>query len=55
MELRSDKKFFKKTPLLILSLSSLLVVTTFAYYGFRVSGIAGAAFGAFMGITICLC
>jgi hypothetical protein len=55
MELRSDKKFFKQTPLLILSLSSLLVIGTCAYYGFRISGFGGATFGAFLGMTICLC
>ncbi|MDJ0816836.1 MAG: hypothetical protein QNJ58_11565 [Desulfobacterales bacterium] len=55
MELRSDKKFFKQTPLLILSLSSILVIGTCAYFGFRISGIGGAAFGAFMGTIICLC
>jgi hypothetical protein len=32
-----------------------LVVATFAYFGFRVSGIGGATFGAFVGMTICLC
>jgi len=55
MKLRSDKKFFKETSFIVLSVSALIVVATCAYSGFKISGIGGAAFGAFVGLTICAC
>jgi len=55
MKLRSGKKFFKDTPFIILSVSSLVVVVTCAFYGFKISGIGGAVFGALVGMTICGC
>lgn len=55
MKLRSDKKFFKKTPFIILSISGLIVVAACAHYGFKISGIGGAVVGAFVGLTICGC
>jgi hypothetical protein len=55
MKLRSDEKFFKQTPFIVLSISGLIVVATCAYSGFEISGIGGAAFGAFVGLTICVC
>jgi hypothetical protein len=55
MKLRSDKKFFKDTPFIVLSVSTLIVVVTCTYYGFQISGIGGAACGAFVGLTICGC
>jgi hypothetical protein len=55
MKLRSDKKFFRKTPFIVLSISGLMVIISCAYYGFKISGIGGAAFGAFVGLTICGC
>ena len=55
MKLRSDKKFFKRSPFIILFVSGLIVVAACAYSGFKISGIGGAAFGALLGLTICLC
>jgi hypothetical protein len=55
MKSRSDKKFYQKTSFIVLSLSGLIVVVACAYSGFKVSGIAGAAFGAFVGLTISGC
>ena len=55
MELRSDKKFFKKTPFIVSSISGLIVIAACAYYGFKISGLGGAAVGAFVGLTICGC
>ena len=55
MKLRSDKKFFRKTPFMVLSTSGLVVIISCAYCGFKISGIGGAAFGAFIGLTICAC
>ena len=55
MESRSDKKFFKQTPFIVLALSGLVVVVSCAYYGFKISGIGGGVFGAFIGLTICHC
>ena len=55
MKLRSDKKFFRKTPFVVLSISGLIVVVTCAYYGFKISGTGGALFGAFFGLTVCGC
>jgi hypothetical protein len=55
MKLRSDKKFFRKTPFMVWSISGLVVITTCAYCGFKISGIGGAAIGAFVGLTICAC
>jgi len=55
MELRSDKKFFKHTQFVVLSISGLIVVAACAYSGFNISGIGGAAFGVFFGLTICGC
>lgn len=54
MELRSDKKFFKRTSNLILIISSVIVIATCAYYGFKISGISGAGVGASIGLVICL-
>jgi len=54
MKLRSDKKFFRNTSF-VLCVSALIVVATCAYYGFSISGIGGAAFGAFVGLTISGC
>jgi hypothetical protein len=55
MKLMSDKKFFKKAPFIVLSISGLIVVAICANYGFNISGIGGAALGAFVGLTICGC
>jgi hypothetical protein len=57
MQLRSDKKFFRRrsTSFIFLSFSGLIVIITCAYYGFKVSGTGGALFGAFFGLTICGC
>jgi len=55
MKLRSDKKFFKHTQFVVLSISGLIVVAACAYSGFNISGIGGAAFGVFFGLTICGC
>ena len=55
MELRSDKKFFKRTPIIVLAATGLIVVVSCAYYGFKINGIGGGVFGAFIGLTICLC
>jgi len=55
MKLRSDKKFFKQPSFIVLSISGLIVVATCAYSGFNISGIGGAAFGVFFGLTICGC
>ena len=55
MKLRSDKKFFRQTSFIVLSVSALIVVATCAYYGFNISGIGGGAFGAFVGLTISGC
>ncbi len=55
MKLMSDKKFFKKAPLIVLSISGLIVVAICANYGFNISGIGGAVLGAFVGLTICGC
>jgi hypothetical protein len=55
MKLRLDKKFFKDTPFIVLSVSTLIVVVTCTYYGFQIGGIGGAACGAFVGLTICGC
>ena len=55
MKLRSDKKFFKETSFILLSITALILIVTCAYYGFKISGIGGAAFGAFVGLTISSC
>ena len=57
MQLRSDKKFFRRrsTSFIFLSFSGLIVIITCAYYGFKVSGTGGALFGVFFGLTICGC
>jgi|GEM_PF-6888274 len=55
MKSRSDKKFYQKTSFVVLSLSALILVAACAYSGFKVSGIAGAAIGAFVGLTISGC
>ena len=55
MKLRSDRKFYKKTPFIALSISGLMVIISCAYYGFKISGLGGAVFGAFVGLTICGC
>jgi len=57
MQLRSDKKFFRRcsASLILLSFSGLIVIVTCAYYGFKISGTGGALFGAFFGMTICGC
>jgi hypothetical protein len=55
MKLRSDKKFFRETSFIVLSVSALIVVAACAYYGFNISGIGGATFGAFVGLTISGC
>jgi hypothetical protein len=55
MKLRLDKSFFKDTPFIVLSVSTLIVVVTCTHYGFQISGIGGAACGAFVGLTICGC
>ncbi len=55
MKLRSDKKFFRNTPFIVLSISGLIVVVSCAYYGLKINGISGALFGAFVGLTICGC
>jgi hypothetical protein len=55
METSSNKKFFKRTPFIVLFVSGLVVVASCAYYGFKLSGLGGGAFGAFIGLTICLC
>jgi hypothetical protein len=55
MKLRSDKKFFNQTPFIVLSVCGLIVVAACAYSGFKINGIGGAAFGAFVGLTICGC
>jgi hypothetical protein len=55
MKLRSDKKFFKETSFIVLSVSALIVVAACAYYGFKISGVGGATCGAFVGLTICQC
>jgi len=51
----SDKKFYKKTSFIVLSVSAFFVVAACAYGGFNISGISGAAFGAFVGLTISGC
>lgn len=55
MKLRSDKKFFRETSFIVISVSALIVVAACAYYGFNISGIGGAAFGAFVGLAISGC
>jgi len=55
MKFWPDKKFFKDTPFIVLAVSTLIVVVTCTYYGFQISGIGGAAFGAFFGMTISGC
>jgi hypothetical protein len=55
MKLRSDKKFFRKTPFIVLSVTGLVVIVSCAYYGFKISGVGGALFGAFVGLTVCKC
>jgi len=55
MKSRSEKKFYQKTSFTVLSLSALIVVAACAYSGFNVSGIGGAAFGVFVGLTISGC
>jgi hypothetical protein len=55
MELESDKKFFRRPPFVVLSISGLAVIVACAYYGFRISGIGGALFGTFVGLAICVC
>jgi hypothetical protein len=54
-QLRSDKKFFRTTPFVVLSISGLGVIAVCAYYGFKISGIGGALFGTFVGLAICVC
>ena len=51
----SDKKFYKKTSFIVLSVLAFFVVATCAYGGFTIGGISGAAFGAFVGLTISGC
>ena len=48
-----DKKFYKQTSFIVLTVSAFLVVATCAYSGFNISGISGAAFGAFVGPQCC--
>jgi hypothetical protein len=55
MKLRSDKKFFRQTPFIVLSVCGLILVAVCAYSGFKINGIGGAAFGAFVGLTIWGC
>ena len=57
MQLRSDKKFFRRrsASFLFLSFSGLILIVTCAYYGFKISGTGGALFGAIFGLTICVC
>jgi hypothetical protein len=55
METRTDRKFFKRAPLIVLAGSGLVVVVSCAYYGFKINGIGGGVFGALIGLTICLC
>jgi len=50
-----DKKFYQKTSFIVLAVSAFFVVATCAYSGFNLSGISGAAFGAFVGLTISGC
>ena len=55
MELRSEEKYFKRTPFVVLAVSGLIVVASCAYYGFKISGVGGGVFGAVIGLTICTC
>jgi hypothetical protein len=55
MDSISDKKFYKQTSFIVLIVSAFFVVATCAYSGFNISGISGAAFGAFVGLTISGC
>jgi hypothetical protein len=55
MNSMSDKKFYKKTSFIVLSVSGFFVVAACAYGGFNISGISGAVFGAFVGLTISGC
>jgi hypothetical protein len=50
-----DKKFYQKTSFIVLAVSAFFVVATCAYSGFNISGFSGAAFGAFVGLTISGC
>jgi hypothetical protein len=55
MKLKSDKKLFKETSFIVLSISATIVVLTCAFNGYLISGLGGAAFGAFVGLTISGC
>jgi hypothetical protein len=55
MKSRSDNKFYQKTSFIVLFMSGFILVAACAYSGFKVSGIAGAAFGVFVGLTISGC
>jgi hypothetical protein len=55
MKFRLENKFFKNKPFLLLLVPGLVMVAACAYYGYKVSGIGGALFGAFIGLTLCSC
>jgi hypothetical protein len=55
MDSRSNKKFYKQTSFIVLAVSAFFVVAACAYSGFNISGFSGAAFGAFVGLTISGC
>jgi hypothetical protein len=55
MDQTSDKKFYQKTSFIVLAVSAFFVVATCAYSGFNISGLSGAVFGAFVGLTISGC
>jgi len=50
-----DKKFYQKTSFIVLAVAAFFVVATCAYSGFNISGLSGAAFGVFVGLTISGC
>ena len=55
MDSSSNKKFYKKTSFIVLAVSAFFVVAACAYSGFDISGVGGAAFGTFVGLTISGC
>ena len=55
MDSKSNKKFYKQTSFIVLTVAAFFVVAVCAYSGFNISGFSGAAFGVFVGLTISGC
>lgn len=55
MSSKSDPRKIKRIPLVVISISAFFVVMACAYYGYKIGGLTGAAFGVFFGLAISGC